>query len=133
MHYDYFFKYFQLLKQEKKWKKILYDFFQVFLKNVIFYEKLDQGYAIPERITVRFSDEQNNYLVKLFEQGESDNTKRARVEAVEKGMILKFPLNLVLEEGQIDSYFSKQFWGLIPNKVSKNIRIAIRRDIQAEK
>ena len=59
-------------------------------------KKLDQGYTIPERIKVRFSDEQNNYLVKLFEQGESDNTKRARAEAVEKGMILKFPLNLVL-------------------------------------
>ena len=80
---------------------------KTYISNINFYEKLDQGYAIPERITVRFSDEQKNYLVKLFEQGELDKTKRARAEAVEKDMILKFPLNLVLEESQIVSYFSK--------------------------
>jgi hypothetical protein len=57
--------------------------------------------------SVRFTKEQKLYLEKLFNDGEMDKTKRARVDAVEKDMILRFDTGLVLNESQITSYFSR--------------------------
>ena len=70
-------------------------------------EKIEQGYALPSKENVRFTKEQKIYLENLFVQGEQDKTKRARPEAAEKDMILKFGIDLVIEESKITSYFSR--------------------------
>ena len=72
-----------------------------------FKEILQQGFAIKIRESNRFTEKQKEYLKKLFNDGENDISKRARADAVERDMIREFSPDLVLEESQIQSYFSK--------------------------
>ena len=71
------------------------------------HDMLNFGFAIKLRKKGQFNEQQVEYLVNLFEEGEKDSSKKARPSAVEADMISKFSENLCLNERQILSYFSK--------------------------
>lgn len=71
-------------------------------------EELIMGYALPKpKSTVRFTLEQQKYLIDLFNAGIDDKNNRARPGAVAHDMLYQFDSDLCLTEGQILAYFSR--------------------------
>ena len=62
--------------------------------------KLEAGYGIKVRKLTRFTEEQIEYLKKLFEQGVHDRTKKVRASAAESEMIEIFEPDLCLNLGK---------------------------------
>lgn len=66
------------------------------------------GYALPKaKSTVRFSLEQQKYLIDLFNAGVNDKNNRARPGAVAHDMLYHFDSEFCLTEAQILAYFSR--------------------------
>ena len=71
-------------------------------------QELIMGYALPKaKSTVRFSLEQQKYLIDLFNAGVNDKNNRARPGAVAHDMLYHFDSEFCLTEAQILAYFSR--------------------------
>ena len=70
--------------------------------------ELIMGYALPKpKGTVRFTLDQQTYLINLFNAGINDKNNRARLGAVAHDMLYHFESDLCLTEAQILAYFSR--------------------------